>query len=97
MTVLQDRGRHLIRLLAEHKEYRAEVNTAVVAVWDAAKANADGDDENLVAMAITLADSVTDFYLFGGTAEDCDLAARCYTMASRALAINQGPDSPSPA
>jgi hypothetical protein len=85
MSVLQDRARGLIRLLAEDNEYTPAVNTAVVAVWDAAWKNADNEDASLVSLAITLADRVTDFYLYDGTAEKLDLAARCFLMADLAI------------
>jgi hypothetical protein len=96
MTVIQDRTRGLLRLLAVTREYTGEVNAAIVSVWDAAWANVDHEDESLVSLAETLADKVVDFYLYGGDMESVDLAARCFVMADFYITTSRY-DSPSPA
>ncbi|MCU1695733.1 MAG: hypothetical protein JWR34_1796 [Mycobacterium sp.] len=92
MSALQHSARHLIRLLAENNEYTPAVNSAVVAVWDAAWADND-DDENLVALAEKMADTATGYYLYDGTVEELDLAVRCFTYADYYLTIDQGSNS----
>jgi hypothetical protein len=93
MSALQESSRELIRLIAKHNEYDA-VASAISAVYEAARDNTE-DDESLVSLAMTLADNVAAYHLFGKPIDDLHLSVRCYVMAE--FALIQDLDSPTPA
>jgi hypothetical protein len=81
MTPLQTAAYSLIRLL-KHPE-NPGIDAAAVRLWDIARES--DDDESLVALAITLADKVSNMLHFDGSADDALLALRCFVSADAAL------------
>jgi hypothetical protein len=94
-TALQDASRDLILLIGRHKTYHP-VASAINAVYEAARDNTE-DDESLVSIATTLADTVVKYHTLGTSLEDVHLAVRFYIAAEMALIQDLGSDSPSPA
>jgi hypothetical protein len=84
MTPLQTCTYSLIALLKNPEN--PGIDAAVVRLWDIARQS--DDDESLGALGISLADKVSNMRHFDGSADDAQMALRCFVSADAALTNN---------